>query len=220
MVAGSSSLGSSPPSRQGSCTFPAIWLHSLNLLRSSPLGSGHCFGKTGSSTPNHHSAARSIYGCILAITTTRSPFQPSRVSFTERQVTFRRRDSAHNNQQKLMTLSLDQFLRVSCCICFPKASPASVTSGFLPTATHTWRHKTSCTTLRQTRRTPPPPATRSAADKTDALELYPLRVCNPDVFLLLAPLARPHLTWAHSTNKNCGCFDNFCSGIQTYTTGS
>jgi hypothetical protein len=111
MVAGSSSLGSSPPSRQGSCTFPAIWLHSLNLLRSSPLGSGHCFGKTGSSTPNHHSAARSIYGCILAITTTRSPFQPSRVSFTERQVTFRRRDSAPNHEPKLMTRSLNDFLR-------------------------------------------------------------------------------------------------------------
>src|SRR5215470_10449912 len=33
------------------------------------------------------------------------------VSFTDGQVTFRWRDSAHNNEQKLMTLSLDEFLR-------------------------------------------------------------------------------------------------------------
>jgi hypothetical protein len=33
------------------------------------------------------------------------------VSLLEQKVTFRWRDSAHNNQQKLMTLSLDEFLR-------------------------------------------------------------------------------------------------------------
>jgi len=33
------------------------------------------------------------------------------VSFEDGQVTFRWRDSAHNNEQKLMTLSLDEFLR-------------------------------------------------------------------------------------------------------------
>jgi Putative transposase/Transposase zinc-binding domain len=33
------------------------------------------------------------------------------VSLVEREVTFRWRDTAHNNQQKLMTLSLDEFLR-------------------------------------------------------------------------------------------------------------
>ena len=33
------------------------------------------------------------------------------VSFENGQVTFRWRDSAHNNQQKLMALSLDEFLR-------------------------------------------------------------------------------------------------------------
>jgi hypothetical protein len=32
------------------------------------------------------------------------------VSFTERKVTFRWRDSAHNNEQKLLTLALDEFL--------------------------------------------------------------------------------------------------------------
>jgi hypothetical protein len=33
------------------------------------------------------------------------------VSFSEGKVTFRWRDSAHNNEQKLLTLSLDEFLR-------------------------------------------------------------------------------------------------------------
>jgi Putative transposase len=33
------------------------------------------------------------------------------VSLSEGKVTFRWRDSAHNNEQKLMTLSLDEFLR-------------------------------------------------------------------------------------------------------------
>src|SRR5207302_3430935 len=33
------------------------------------------------------------------------------VSFADGKVTFRRRDSAHNNEQKLMSLSLDEFLR-------------------------------------------------------------------------------------------------------------
>jgi hypothetical protein len=33
------------------------------------------------------------------------------VSFAEGKVTFRWRDSAHNHEQKLMTLSLDEFLR-------------------------------------------------------------------------------------------------------------
>jgi hypothetical protein len=33
------------------------------------------------------------------------------VSFANGQVTFRWRDSAHNNEQKLMTLALDEFLR-------------------------------------------------------------------------------------------------------------
>src|SRR5258708_13942358 len=33
------------------------------------------------------------------------------VSFADQRVTFRWRDSAHNNEQRLMTLSLDEFLR-------------------------------------------------------------------------------------------------------------
>jgi Putative transposase len=33
------------------------------------------------------------------------------VSFADEKVTFRWRDSAHNNEQRLMTLSIDEFLR-------------------------------------------------------------------------------------------------------------
>jgi hypothetical protein len=56
--AASSSPGSSRHFTEGSCTFPAIWLYSLNL-RCSPLGSGRCFAKIGSSIPNHPSVAPS-----------------------------------------------------------------------------------------------------------------------------------------------------------------
>ena len=58
--AGSLSPGSSWRFSEASYTLPAIWLHSLNL-RSLPPGSGRCFGKIGSSTPNHHSAAPTTY---------------------------------------------------------------------------------------------------------------------------------------------------------------
>src|SRR6516165_5458548 len=44
------------------------------------------------------------------------------LSFTQGKVTFRWRDSAHNNKQKLMTLSLDEFLRRFLLTLFPKAS--------------------------------------------------------------------------------------------------
>jgi hypothetical protein len=56
------------------------------------------------------------------------------VSFAEGTLTFRWRDSAHNNEQKLMTLSLDEFLRRSCCTCFRKVSCAFGASAFSPTA--------------------------------------------------------------------------------------
>jgi hypothetical protein len=55
--AGSSSPGSSRLFSEDSCTFPVIWLHSLNP-RSSPPGSGHCFGNIGSSIPNHRLVER------------------------------------------------------------------------------------------------------------------------------------------------------------------
>src|SRR5712671_3479335 len=55
------------------------------------------------------------------------------VAFANGQVTFRWRDSAHNNEQKLLSLSLDEFLR-RCCTCSRKVSSASATSASWPTA--------------------------------------------------------------------------------------
>src|SRR6202795_719417 len=53
------------------------------------------------------------------------------VSFVEGKVTFRWRDSAHNNDQQLMTLSLDECLRRSLLHVFPKGFMRSRTFGFL-----------------------------------------------------------------------------------------
>src|ERR1700687_2537048 len=53
------------------------------------------------------------------------------VSFAEGKVTFRWRDSAHNNEQKLMTLSLDEFLRRFLLHVLPKGVVRIRTYGFL-----------------------------------------------------------------------------------------
>src|SRR5215469_15431786 len=41
----------------------------------------------------------------------RGDFQPSMVALADGMITFRWRDSAHNNKKRLMTLSVDEFLR-------------------------------------------------------------------------------------------------------------
>src|ERR1700751_5996210 len=53
------------------------------------------------------------------------------VSFEDGQVTFRWRDSAHNNEQKLMTLSLDEFLRRFLLHLLPKSFVRIRHFGFL-----------------------------------------------------------------------------------------
>jgi hypothetical protein len=53
------------------------------------------------------------------------------VSFDHGQVTFRWRDSAHNNEQKLMTLSLDEFLRRFLLHLLPKSFVRIRHFGFL-----------------------------------------------------------------------------------------
>jgi hypothetical protein len=53
------------------------------------------------------------------------------VSFAEGQVTFRWRDSAHNNEQKLLTLSLDEFLRRFLLHVLPKGFVRIRNFGFL-----------------------------------------------------------------------------------------
>jgi hypothetical protein len=53
------------------------------------------------------------------------------ISFTEGKVTFRWRDSAHHNEQKLMTLSLDEFLRRFLWHVLPKGFVRIRNFGFL-----------------------------------------------------------------------------------------
>jgi hypothetical protein len=53
------------------------------------------------------------------------------VSFAEGKVTFRWRDSAHHNEQKLMTLSLDEFLRRFLLHVLPKGFVRIRNFGFL-----------------------------------------------------------------------------------------
>jgi hypothetical protein len=53
------------------------------------------------------------------------------VSFVEGKVAFRWRDSAHNNEQKLMTLSLDEFLRRFLLHVLPKGFVRIRNFGFL-----------------------------------------------------------------------------------------
>jgi len=53
------------------------------------------------------------------------------VSFTEQKVTFRWRDSAHNNEQKLLTVSLDEFLRRFLSHLLPKGFVRIRNFGFL-----------------------------------------------------------------------------------------
>jgi hypothetical protein len=53
------------------------------------------------------------------------------VSFTDGKVTFRWRDSAHNNEQKLMTLSIDEFLRRFLLHLLPKGFVRIRNFGFL-----------------------------------------------------------------------------------------
>jgi len=53
------------------------------------------------------------------------------VSFTDGKVTFRWRDSAHNNEQKFMTLPLDEFLRRFLLHVLPKGFVRIRNFGFL-----------------------------------------------------------------------------------------
>jgi len=53
------------------------------------------------------------------------------ISFTERKVTFRWRDSAHNNEQKLLTLALEEFLRRFLLHLLPKGFVRIRNFGFL-----------------------------------------------------------------------------------------
>ena len=84
------------------------------------------------------------------------------VSFADGQVVFRWRDSAHHNEQKLLTsICSMSSCAASCCICFRKASCASETSASWPTADapHACRFVFNCSErdqIHQPNQTPPP----------------------------------------------------------------
>jgi rubredoxin len=92
------------------------------------------------------------------------------VSLTEGKVTFRWRDSAHNNEQKLMTLSLDEFMRRFLLHLLPKGFVRIRNFGFLA-------NRKRATTLplcfQLLGSAPQPPAEQHASSSTkDAPDLW------------------------------------------------
>ena len=78
----------------------------------SPRGCGYCSVTTGSSTPSGLSAGRNTCCAISAPTPIASPFPTAGWWLSPTgNVTFRWRDSAHGNKKRLMTLTVDEFLR-------------------------------------------------------------------------------------------------------------
>jgi len=97
------------------------------------------------------------------------------VSFKDGQVTFRWRDSAHHNEQKLMTLSVDEFLRRFLLHILPKGFVRIRNFGFLANR----RRSTLlplCFQLLGT--TPQPPAEEHSSSTEDAAELYRCPHCG------------------------------------------
>jgi hypothetical protein len=98
----------------------------------SPHGSGHCsetprvvYAKRPFGGPEHVLHYLGRYTYRVAISNHRL------VSLADGQVTFRWRDSAHNNEQKLMPLSLDEFLRRFLLHLLPKGFVRIRNFGFL-----------------------------------------------------------------------------------------
>jgi hypothetical protein len=97
------------------------------------------------------------------------------VSFKDGQVTFRWRDSAHHNEQKLMTLSVDEFLRRFLLHILPKGFVRIRNFGFLANR----RRSTLlplCFQLLGT--TPQPLAEEHSSSTEDAAELYRCPHCG------------------------------------------
>ena len=97
------------------------------------------------------------------------------VSFKDGQVTFRWRDSAHHNEQKLMTLSVDEFLRRFLLHILPKGFVRIRNFGFLANR----RRSTLlplCFQLLGT--TPQPPAEEHSFSTEDAAKLYRCPHCG------------------------------------------
>ena len=104
------------------------------------------------------------------------------VSLTEGKVTFRWRDSAHNNEQKLMTLSLDEFMRRFLLHLLPKGFVRIRNFGFLA-------NRKRATTLplcfQLLGSAPEPPAEQHASSSTkDAPDLWLCPNCGGSMMVV------------------------------------
>jgi Putative transposase len=130
------------------------------------------------------------------------------ISVVDGQVIFRWRDSAHNNEQKLMSLSLDEFLRRFLLHLLPKGFVRIRHFGFLATgdAPDYCRYASQHWALfpHTSKQKPLPPrnptlfgAAPSAADRWQSLNDLPLLNSNSDLHHRCSPLqhetARPQL---------------------------
>ena len=97
------------------------------------------------------------------------------VSFQDGQVTFRWRDSAHHNEQKLMTLSVDEFLRRFLLHILPKGFVRIRNFGFLAN-----RRRSTLLPLcfQLLGATPQPPAEEHSSSTEDAAKLYRCPHCG------------------------------------------
>ena len=97
------------------------------------------------------------------------------VSFKDGQVTFRWRDSAHHNEQKLMTLSVDGFLRRFLLHILPKGFVRIRNFGFLAN-----RRRSTLLPLcfQLLGATPQPPVEEHSPSSQDAAELYRCPYCG------------------------------------------
>ena len=97
------------------------------------------------------------------------------VSFTDGQVTFRWRDSAHHNQQKLRTLSVDKFLRRFLLHILPQGFVRIRNFGFLANRRRT---KLLPLCLQLLSATPEPLAEEHASSTEDTPDLYRCPKCG------------------------------------------
>ena len=130
------------------------------------------------------------------------------VSFADGKVTFRWRDSAHHNEQKLLTLSLDEFLRRFLLHVLPEGFVRIRNFGFLANR----RRATSChfafissaQRRRPSKRPHPPVSFGYAPNAVDRCRSSKgLRLLKSSFVLLPSWSPLPHETTLHSTEPLC-----------------
>src|SRR5262249_23649602 len=120
------------------------------------------------------------------------------VSFANGQVTFRWRDSAHHNEQKLLTLSLDEFLRRFLLHILPKGFVRMRNFGFLANRKRATLLPLCFQSLGATQE-PPAQENASSTQDTPDLHRYPkfdgpltgiYRLTTPEILLRSPPRIR------------------------------